>query len=309
MRKYTKQIIIAYDSDQAGQMATLRGLEILIKLGCDVRILQIEDAKDPDEYITKNGKDKFEKLVDQSISLVEFKVKVLQKNLNLDNTKDKINFLNEIAKILSQVDNKIEQEVYIEKISKTYNISKEAIHAETNKNSFNQEQENMKNNKLNKNIIEDKIKIENVTDVVAKRENIILQILINNAEEFYEKIKAEITENDFKIQENKEIIKKIYESYSNKDITSFNTNKILDYFSENQKAISILSRIMAEDEINSIEAKKMLDNILDIYKKEKLIKRKNEIIEILTNKDKSNQDLKQLEKELQHIIIKISKIN
>ena len=133
LRKYAEKVIISYDSDGAGQAATLRGLEILSNLGCDIRVLQMEGAKDPDEYIIKYGNAGYKKLVDQAISLVEFKVKVLKKDLNLEIVNDKIKFLNEIAKLLSTVSNRMEQEVYIDKISREYNISKEAIYAEINK--------------------------------------------------------------------------------------------------------------------------------------------------------------------------------
>ncbi len=76
--------------------------------------------------------------MDNAISLVEFKVKNLKKDINLENTSDKIKFLNEIAKILvSKVDNTMEREIYIEKIASGYNISKEAIYAEVNKLIYN----------------------------------------------------------------------------------------------------------------------------------------------------------------------------
>ena len=74
-------------------------------MGCDIRILQMEGAKDPDEYIIKYGNARFQALIDKAISVIEFKVKVLKKDLNLDNTNDKIKFLNEIAKLISKVDN------------------------------------------------------------------------------------------------------------------------------------------------------------------------------------------------------------
>ena len=79
--KYAKQIIIGYDADGAGQAATMRGLEILQKLGYDVRVLQLDDptVKDPDEYVIKNGTGRFERCVDNAISLVEFKVKMLKR--------------------------------------------------------------------------------------------------------------------------------------------------------------------------------------------------------------------------------------
>ena len=135
LRRYANKIIISYDSDAAGQAATMRGLEILQNLGYDVRILQLDDpnVKDPDEYVLKNGSGRFNLCVDKAISLVEFKVKMLKKSMTTDTTSDKIKFLNEVAKILARVDNNIEKEVYIERISKEYNVSKEAIYAQTNK--------------------------------------------------------------------------------------------------------------------------------------------------------------------------------
>ena len=102
--KYAKQIIIGYDADGAGQAATMRGLEILQKLGYDVRVLQLDDptVKDPDEYVIKNGTGRFERCVDNAISLVEFKVKMLKRTLNINTASDKIKFLNEVSKILSK---------------------------------------------------------------------------------------------------------------------------------------------------------------------------------------------------------------
>ena len=109
LRRSSEQVILGYDADGAGQEAIMRGLDILKNLGCDVRVLQISGAKDPDEYVTKFGPDRLKKCIDNAISLVEFKVKALKKNLNLDNTGDKIKFLNEVAKILSKVENIMEQ--------------------------------------------------------------------------------------------------------------------------------------------------------------------------------------------------------
>ena len=110
LRKSTEQVILGFDADGAGQTAVARSMEILQKMGCDMRVLQIEGAKDPDEYIVKFGEGRFKLAMDNAISLVEFKVKNLKKGLNLENTGDKIKFLNEIAKILSKVDNTIERE-------------------------------------------------------------------------------------------------------------------------------------------------------------------------------------------------------
>jgi len=133
LKRYKSKIIIGYDSDGAGQEATMRGLEILQSIGYDIRILQLEGAKDPDEFVIKYGSGRFNLYLQNAISLVEFKVKKLKKNLDLNQTNDKIKFLNEVSRILLKVDNDIEKEVYIDKISEEYGISKEAIYAQLNK--------------------------------------------------------------------------------------------------------------------------------------------------------------------------------
>lgn len=133
LKRYKSKIIIGYDSDAAGQSATMRGLDILQSLGYDIRVLQLEGAKDPDEFVIKYGSGRFELYVKNAISLVEFKVKSLKQNLDLSQANDKIKFLNETCKLLLKIQNKFEKEVYIDKISETYEISKEAIYGELNK--------------------------------------------------------------------------------------------------------------------------------------------------------------------------------
>ena len=133
LRRNCEQVILGFDSDGAGQTAVMRAMEVMQNMGCDMRVLQMTGAKDPDEYVLKYGAARFQKLLDDAISLIEFKIKVLQKDLNLENASDKIKFLNEIAKLISKIENTMEREIYIEKIAKAYNISKEAIYAEVNK--------------------------------------------------------------------------------------------------------------------------------------------------------------------------------
>ena len=103
LRRSCEQVILGYDADGAGQAAIIRGMDILQDLGCDIRVLQIQGAKDPDEFVVKYGPDKFKYYMDRAISLVEFKVKVLNKELNIESVNDKIKFLNQITKLLSKI--------------------------------------------------------------------------------------------------------------------------------------------------------------------------------------------------------------
>ena len=283
-----------------GQAATLRGLEILNNLGCDIRILQMEGAKDPDEFIIKYGKGKFDLLIDNAISLIEFKVKVLKKDLDINNVNDKIKFLNEIAKLVSTVDNRMEQEVYIDKISREYDISKEAIYAEINKISHSRNQ--------GKKILESKIvkrveiKKEEIPETVIKRENIIIALLLNGKEETYKKIKDKLIPEDFRSENNKKIVKCLYEEFEK---GNSNISNILELLENDEQAISRITEIMADDyEIK--DDNKAIDDLINNYQKEKLKDRKQEIVSLLSNSNE--EDSKELEKELHDIILKLTKI-
>ena len=278
-----EKVIIGYDADSAGQGATQRGLEILQTLGYDIRILQISGAKDPDEFILKYGSGQMKNAMENAISLVEFKVKKLKETLNLNNVSDKIKFLNETSKILLKVENDIEKEVYISKISEQYDVSKEAIYAQLNKLQYanNQGDKILEKPRAIRTVenIDERIK-NNDKDVI--RENLILSILLNNNEEDSRKIKEVIELNDFKDEKNKKIAKKLYEQ---KEIG--NINNILDLFDEDE-LINHITYIMSNNwDISDTE--KAIDDILNKFSKEKMINRKTEILKKLTSEKLSKE--------------------
>ena len=304
LRRYSEQVILGYDADGAGQAAILRGMEILQNLGCDIRVLQIEGAKDPDEYVLKYGPERFQKCVENAISLVEFKVKVLLKELNIENTNDKIKFLNEIAKILAKVTNQMEREIYVDKIAKEYKISKEAIYAEVNKLMYKDSQGSKKLEKRVVTMVPKEEKENSVSEAVLKRENLVIYLLINEYSKCYEKIKNLITLDYIQDDTNKQILKKMYEEFEK---GNSNTSQLLDWF-QDEKIISHITEIMAGDfEITDVN--KAIDDLISIYEKEKLISRRNEILKKLESvSEAGSEEVKELEKELNDIILKLAKI-
>lgn len=130
LKKYADEIIMSYDTDTAGRKATDRGLEILNQLGCRAKVLQVPDAKDPDEYIRKNGPEKFKNLVDRAISLLEYKISQLKLNFPTDNAEGKLNFLNGVADLLTEQENMMEREMVMKTISRDYDISIDTLQAE-----------------------------------------------------------------------------------------------------------------------------------------------------------------------------------
>ena len=303
LRRTAEQVIIGYDSDGAGQAATMRGLEILQNLGCDIRVLQLEGAKDPDEFVTKFGSGRFNKYVEEAISLVEFKVKTLKKQLNIENTSDKIKFLNEIAKILSKVDNNMEKEVYIDKISKEYKISKEAIYSEIKKLTY--------PNTSGAKVLEKQIprynipkKADNkINEAIKRREDTIIALLITPDTNIYPKIKNEIKPEDFKSEINRKILKRIYEEFEKGNTNIFDVVSLF----EEEEIISHITEIMAEDyEIADIN--KGIEDILSAYKKESLIEKRDTILKKLEEAETTKEEMANLEIELNEVIIKLAKM-
>ncbi len=301
LRKNAEQIILSFDSDEAGLKAKLRALDILPKMGCDLRVLQLEGAKDPDEYIVKYGNARFKNVVDKALSVIEFRVKILKQDLDLENTNDKIKFLNEIAKLISQIDNTIEREVYIEKIAKEYDISKEAIYAEVNKLTY----KNSKTEKILEKpkpvITHKKVERKEAPQAIKRRENTIISILLNGDLSIFDIIKQNIKPEDFQDEVNANIAKKLYEEFEK---GNSNINGIIDELDQEEQ--NQITMIMADDyEIDDLE--KAIDDIIQTYQREKLNNRKFEILELIEQTTDKNQK-KELEKELSNIIIRLASI-
>ena len=221
--------------------------------------------------------------------------------MNLENTNDKIKFLNEIAKLIANVDNTIEREVYIEKIAQEYDISKEAIYAEVNKLSYKNNQSDKILEKSKPVIIHQRKEENIVSEAIRKRENTIISILLSGDLNIFEIIRQNIKVEDFQDETNKKIVMILYEEFEK---GNSNINGIIDNLSEEEQ--NHITMIMAEDyEITDVE--KAIDDIIQAYEKEKLNSRKFEILDLLDN-DIDAIKKKELEKELSDIIIRLAKI-
>lgn len=262
----------------------------------------MEGAKDPDEYVIKYGNGRFKLLVDNAISLIEFKTKVLKRKLDLNSVNDKIKFLKEIAKLLATVGSKIEQEIYLDKISKEYGISKEAIYAEINKID--------NKDKIGSKILSRqpvaKIKKEEVSQKLIEREKSIIALLISDQEESYAKIKEEVLPEDMKSETNKKILKKLYEELEKGNSNNI-SNTLMNFFSEDEEVISRLTELLSE-EYQAQNDQKLMENIIKTYKKEKLNMRKQELIEMQKRTDLKAEEIQRIVNEIQEVIMELVKI-
>lgn len=301
LKRYKSKIIIGYDSDAAGQGATMRGLEILQNLGYDIRILQLEGAKDPDEFVIKYGSGKFNLFVQNAISLVEFKVKNLQKDLDLSQVNDKIKFLNEVSKILLKVENDIEKEVYIDRISEKYDISKEAIYSQLNKLAY--------ANATNAKVLEKQIAIKREpikqiaeTNKNIAKENLIISLLISRGQAVYQKIKNDISPNDFKNEKNKKIVQVLYEELEKGDITN-----VIGLFENDDELISHVTYILSK-ELDITDVDKAIDDLVNRFLKEKLLEEKNLILKKIVSGNLNHDETINIENRLKEISKKLVSI-
>ncbi len=127
MAKHTKQVVICYDTDEAGQAATRKAVRMLSDVGLDVRILRMEGAKDPDEYIKKYGADNFKKLLDASRTGFEFKLESTLQKYNLALSSDKLKASQEMCEYISEIWSEVERDVYISAVATRLSLPVEGL--------------------------------------------------------------------------------------------------------------------------------------------------------------------------------------
>lgn len=110
--KYTKEVILSYDGDEAGVKAAQRGIGILTKVGLSVKVLNIKGAKDPDEFIQKHGARAFERLLNGSENQIDYRLLQIQQKYDLQNDEQRVSYLQEAAELIAHLSSPVEREVY-----------------------------------------------------------------------------------------------------------------------------------------------------------------------------------------------------
>ena len=129
LARYTKNVVLAYDSDNAGINATLRAIDILKEAKINVRVLNLNDAKDPDEYIRKFNVESFRNLIKEAAGSTDFRLNLLKKNYNLNIDEEALKYVKECIKILINL-SPVERDFYIIKLANETKISEQAIRTE-----------------------------------------------------------------------------------------------------------------------------------------------------------------------------------
>ena len=133
MSRYTKKVIISYDSDEAGQKAAMRAVKLLSEVGLDVTILKVNGAKDPDEYIKKFGPDKFRQLLSQSKSKFDYNLDAILAKYDINLQADKVKALAESVKLISETYSSAERDLYIQTVSKLFGVEAKSVKNDVDK--------------------------------------------------------------------------------------------------------------------------------------------------------------------------------
>lgn len=130
LSRYTDQLVLIYDGDTAGQNATRRAIPILERAGLQVKVLQMRDAKDPDEFLKKYGADRFRLLLEESANRVEYQLNAILKKYDLRDDDQKVRYLQESAELIGTLGSAVRREVYGNRVAEAANIGMDAMKLE-----------------------------------------------------------------------------------------------------------------------------------------------------------------------------------
>lgn len=299
IKKMAKDIYICYDSDSAGINATSRAIDIFLQAAVKPKIIELEGGLDPDDFIKKYGVEGFENKIKSAISYIEFKIKKLKENFNLEDSEGLSNFTIESAKILSSIKNPIERDIFVKDFSRKYNISYTAIENYINYLNRNKLMETKR----------EKFKVKKNTNVVKSnkaraQEELLSYSLLDN--DIYKYIRNKIEVFYFTNAMTRAVFEEIPRLYEEemevRDFLSLlESNRLIDKeFVEN--ILSIINDIHVND--------KIVDELINTIEGNYLRDRKNKIlenIEKLQGEENKNLLLEAL-KELQEINLKLNEL-
>lgn len=299
IKKMARDIYICYDSDSAGINATSRAIDIFLQASVKPKIIELEGGLDPDDFIKKYGVEGFENKIKSAISYIEFKIKKLKENFNLEDSEGLSNFTIESAKILSSIKNPIERDIFVKDFSRKYNISYTAIENYINY---------LNRNKL-KETKREKFKVKKNTNVVKSnkaraQEELLSYSLLDN--DIYKYIRNKIEAFYFTNAMTRAVFEEIPRLYEEemevRDFLSLlESNRLIDKeFVEN--ILSIINDIHVND--------KIVDELINTIEGNYLRDRKNKILEYiekLQGEENKNLLLEAL-KELQEINLKLNEL-
>ena len=310
IKRYADTAIISYDSDDAGVKATLRGIDILTKLGISVRVLNLKDCKDPDEFIRKYGVLEYKNAIESSTHYIKYKIDILKRSFNIQNDEEKVKFAKEASKIIKELKSPVEIDYYTKYLSSQIDISVDSIKREVYGKSYNNYSTNKYSNNKNINnrytnsfVKKDEKALEKPKTIVNGRQFVeenLIKIMLED-KKLRDIILLKVNEEDFLSNASKEILNYIIK---NQELDKITIDKIksLNIAEEYLKDLQSISL----DNINLANVKG-IDEIVKNVKKNSLNEKINRLLEEQKEieKYKNTKDAKEVDIKIMEIALKI----
>ena len=303
LKRYADTVIISYDSDDAGVKATLRAIDILVSVGINVKVLNLKDSKDPDEFIRKYGLEEYQKSIKISIHYIKYKINKCKDRYSMSNDEERLKFVKESISIIKTLKSAVDIDYYVEYLSKESNISidslKKEIYGKNYKSSYNPTYNKNKFVKKDEKALEKPSIASNGNELTEKT---LLKLIIENSD--FRKIAIlKLNCNDFIFKENKEIINFIIK---NEDLDKITIDKLKD-LNLSEEYLKGLFDISLEN-IN-LNDNKSLDEIIRKIKRNKLQHDIDVLLkeqrDLESHRNDDNKDAKEVDVKVMEIALKI----
>lgn len=259
IKKYTRDVLLAYDSDGAGTKAALRAIRILRDAGMSGKIINMSPYKDPDEFMKNMGKEAFQDRINHAENSFMFEIRILERDFDMNDPEKKTNFHNAIAKKLCEFSEDVERENYIEAVAEKYhigfdNLRKLVVNTAAKAGGYAVVPERPKSGIQKKNTPEENVK---------KSQRLLLTWLTDYPQ-LYHKIKAYITPADFTIELYSKVAERMFSDITN---DSLNPAGIINMFAdekEQSEAASLFTTKLPELESEQEKEKAFHDILLSV---------------------------------------------
>lgn len=185
LSRYADEVVLCYDSDEAGRKAAQRGLEILNAGGVKTRVVTLSGGKDPDEFCRKNGADAFLREISGAKSPLLYKIGIIKAKYDINSSEQKIEFLNEASKELAKIYNPVEREIYIKEVASMCEVTEKSLSSAVNRiMSTNRKKEEKKEQSQILKVLKQDTVISSKGGLIAKNEKILINLMFYDYEAF-----------------------------------------------------------------------------------------------------------------------------
>ncbi len=303
LKRYVDTVVISYDSDDAGVKATLRATDILTSVGINVKVLDLKDVKDPDEFIRKYGLEGYQKSIADAVHYIRYKIVKCKENYDLSKDEQRLKFTKESTKIIKALKSPVDIDYYINFLSSESKISveslKKEVYGKSYKSNYNQKLKNDRHVQIDKNAYKRPTIINNGNEIIEKT---LIRLLLEE-KEIRTLLILKLDENDFTLNENKEILKFIIKNEEMDKITidklkSLNLPEdyLLNLYSMKIENINVNDKKSIEEIVKQIKRNKLQNDIDNLLKKQK---------ELENGKSNDNSNAKEVDVQVMEIAIKI----